>query len=232
MPGEAQVRNPRRLQALVAGCRAAGVRIEGGAEVRGFDRLGETINAVRTDGGRALSRRLLLHRGVLDARPRGAGLHRSAPGKPVRGQMLLLRPAGRTLDRIVHRHPYYAVPRRDGRVLIGATVEEAGFSKQTTDEARAALLEAARLIDPRLARAEIEAHWSGLRPASADRLPQIGPLPGLTNAWVASGHHRSGLQVAPPTARLISAMIRGVPCDLPSEPFAPARFQPKRASAR
>lgn len=223
VPGEAQVRNPRRLQALVAGCRAAGVTMVPGAEVNGFQCCGDTIESAQTTSGDFSAGAYCFAAGCWTP-GLATQASSSAPGAPVRGQMLLLRPVGRTLEQIVHRYPYYAVPRRDGRVLVGATVEEAGFAKQTTAEARAELLEAARRIDPRLATAEIEAQWAGLRPASADRLPQIGPLSGLANAWVASGHHRSGLQLAPPTARLISAMIRGDACDLPSEPFDPMRF--------
>jgi glycine oxidase len=137
--------------------------------------------------------------------------------------MLLLRPE-KPLERIVHRYPHYAAPRRDGLVLVGATVEEAGFGKQVTESARTELLRAAEQIDPALAGAIVMRHWAGLRPASGDALPQIGLLPGYANAWIASGHHRSGLQLAPPTARLVSAMIRGVACDLPAAPFDPARF--------
>ncbi|QDT69408.1 Hydrogen cyanide synthase subunit HcnC precursor [Planctomycetes bacterium MalM25] len=230
VPGEAQVRNPRRLQALVAGCRHHGVRIVPAAEVTGLVRTGEEIHRVDTPAGEFSAGAYCLTAGCWTP-----GLARlaasSAPGKPVRGQMLLLRPEEPTLDRIVHRYPHYAVPRRDGRVLIGATVEEAGFAKETTAEARAHLLQAAAQIDARLGEAPIEAHWSGLRPASADRLPQIGRLPGLQNAWVASGHHRSGLQLAPPTARLISCLIRGEVCELPADPFDPARFAPQPAAA-
>ena len=147
-----------------------------------------------------------------------------APGRPVRGQMLLLRPRRADVSRIIHRYPHYAVPRRDGRVLIGATVEEAGFDKRTTGAARDALLTAAAAILPCLVDAEVERQWSGLRPASADALPLIGRAPNFSNLWIASGHHRSGLQLAPPTARMISAMIRGQRCELPTEPFDPARF--------
>lgn len=230
VPGEAQVRNPRRLRALVAGCRHRGVRIVPGAEVIRLVRVGEAIHRVDTAAGEFSADVYCLTAGCWTP-----GLARlaasSAPGKPVRGQMLLLRPERPALGRIVHRYPHYAVPRRDGRVLIGATVEEAGFAKQTTAEARAELLGAAARIDARLANVEVEAHWSGLRPASADRLPLVGRLPGLGNAWVASGHHRSGLQLAPPTARLISALIRGAPCELPAAPFEPSRFVPTPAVA-
>lgn len=221
---EAQVRNPRRLRALVAACQRAGVELTSHAEVLGVEtRPDDRLTGVRTPVGRFSAGAYVLAAGCWTPGLAQAATS-SAPGRPVRGQMLVLRPERRLLDRIVHLYPHYAVPRRDGRVLIGATVEDAGFAKQTTAEGRQSLLRAARAIDPRWADAPVEHHWCGLRPASEDRLPQIGPLPGFENAWVASGHHRSGLQLAPPTAEIVSAMIRGVDCDLPTEPFDPARF--------
>lgn len=231
VPAEAQVRNPRRLRALAAACEAIGVRIRAGAEVVRFESgVAERIDAVHTTDGCYGAGAYVLAAGCWT--PALAGCAAStAPGRPVLGQMLLLRPERWRLERIVHLYPYYAVPRRDGRVLIGATLEETGFAKQTTAEAREALFAAARSIDPRFAEATVEAHWSGLRPASDDALPQIGPLPGVADAWVASGHHRSGLQLAPPTAEMLSDMIRGVVCDLPTEPFDPARFVVAEADA-
>lgn len=224
VPAEAQVRNPRRLRALVAACGAVGVTIRAGAEVVRFEPgVVDRIDAVHTADGRFGAGAYVLAAGCWTPALAGRAASTS-PGRPVLGQMLLLRPDQWRLERIVHLYPYYAVPRRDGRVLVGATLEETGFAQQTTEEARRELLAAARLIDPRLAGATVEAHWSGLRPASDDALPQIGPLPGVANAWVASGHHRSGLQLAPPTAEMLSAMVRGVACDLPVEPFDPARF--------
>lgn len=223
VPAEAQVRNPRRLRALAAACARRGVQLVTDSPVRGFEfGANGRINAVRTPAETYACGAMCLCAGAWT--PELAQLGSShAPGKPVTGQMLLLRP-DKPLERIIHRYPHYAAPRRDGLVLVGATVEEAGFDKQITESARTELLRAAERIDPALAKATVMRHWAGLRPASGDALPQIGLLPGYSNAWVASGHYRSGLQLAPPTARLISAMIRGVPCDLPAAPFDPSRF--------
>jgi glycine oxidase len=220
---EAQVRNPRRLRALAAACAKRGVRLLTDAPVSGFDIAADgSIAAVRTPTETYRCGGVCLCAGAWTPELAELG-YSHVPGRPVMGQMLLLRPE-KPLDRIVHRYPHYAAPRRDGLVLVGATVEEAGFDKQITESARTELLRAAAQIDPSLANATVMRHWAGLRPASADALPQIGLLPGYSNAWVASGHYRSGLQLAPPTARLVSAMIRGVPCDLPAAPFDPSRF--------
>ncbi len=231
VPAEAQVRNPRRLQALEAACRKRGVRIISEAPVVRARRGGDdSIQVLETPQGEFVAGAYCFAAGCWTPALVGAA-GSEAPGKPIRGQMLLLAPLDEPLERVIHRFPYYAVPRRDGRVLVGATVEDAGFRAETTSAARDDLLAQAALIEPRLAEASVEAHWSGLRPASADSLPAIGPLPGLRNAWVASGHHRSGLQFSPPTARLISSMIRGTACDLPATPFDPARFAARAVHA-
>ncbi len=223
VPAEAQVRNPRRLRALAAACAGRGVHLVTDTPVNGFEVGADgVIAAVRTPSGTIPCGELCLCAGAWTPELAQLG-YSHAPGRPVTGQMLLLRPE-KPLERIVHRYPHYAAPRRDGLVLVGATVEEAGFDKQVTESARTELLRAAEQIDPALANATLMRHWAGLRPASGDALPQIGLLPGYSNAWVASGHHRSGLQLAPPTARLVSAMIRGEPCDLPAAPFDPSRF--------
>lgn len=228
---EAQVRNPRRLQALVAACERRGVRIVSDSPVERVESEADgRIAAVESPTGRFSAEAFCFAAGAWT--PGLADIAGgTAPGRPVRGQMLLLRPKENRLTRIVHRYPSYAVPRRDGLVLVGATVEEVGFQKQTTEDAKRDLFAAAAAIEPSLAGATIERHWSGLRPASADALPLIGPMHGVANAWLATGHHRCGLQLAPPTARLISAMVRGAACDLPSEPFDPRRFAPAVASA-
>lgn len=226
LPCEAQLRNPRRLRALVVACENRGVRILSHTAVERVVRQPSgPIDAVATSAGRYSAGAYCFAAGSWT--PRLAEQAGSvAPGKPVRGQMLLFEPLVEPLQQIIHRYPYYAVPRRDGRVLVGATVEDRGFDKQSTDNARDELFTAAVEIAPRLATARVEAQWAGLRPASTDELPSIGRLPGIANAWVASGHHRSGLQFAPPTARLLSAMIRGVASDLPAAPFDPQRFAP------
>ncbi|MEQ8847829.1 FAD-dependent oxidoreductase [Botrimarina sp.] len=229
VPQEAQVRNPRRLKALAAGCRMLGVHLAPGAEVTGFRRAGPRVAEVVTAAGPYAADAVVLAAGCWSP-ALGEQLRVAAPGRPVRGQMLLLAPRGEPIDGIVHRHPFYAVARRDGLVLVGATVEEAGFDKSTTEEGVAALRRAAGQIAPALADARVEAVWAGLRPASADALPQIGPAPGIDNVWIASGHHRSGLQLSPPTAAIIAALVLGESPPAAHAEFAPARFAARGAA--
>jgi len=104
-------------------------------------------------------------------------------------------------------------------VLVGSTEEDAGFDKRTTASAIGGLLEFGTGLVPSLADAAIERCWAGLRPGSPDGLPFIGPVPGIENVWVAAGHFRSGIQLAPGTARVLAEAIQGRPTAVPLEPF-------------
>jgi glycine oxidase len=129
--------------------------------------------------------------------------------KPIRGQMVLYRTQAPILRHIVNEGMRYLVPRDDGRLLAGSTEEDVGFDKRNTDAGIAGLVDFARSLVPALADAEIERTWAGLRPATTDGLPLIGPIPGTTNAFCAAGHFRSGLQLSPATAVVMSRLIRG-----------------------
>jgi glycine oxidase len=127
---------------------------------------------------------------------------------PMRGQMLLFRCEQPPLVPIVNEGSCYIVPRDDGRLLVGSTEEEVGFDKRTTEEGLADLAAFAREIVPALAEVPIERSWAGLRPASLDGLPYLGPLPGLSNAFVAAGHFRSGFYLSPATAVVMGQLVR------------------------
>jgi glycine oxidase len=128
---------------------------------------------------------------------------------PLRGQMVMFRCPQSPIRHILNDGSRYIVPRDDGRVLAGSTEEEVGFDKRTTEEAIAELIEFARTLVPILANAPIEQTWAGLRPASFDGFPYLGPLPGLSNAYVAAGHFRSGIFLSPATAVVMSQLLRG-----------------------
>ena len=103
----------------------------------------------------------------------------------------------------------YLVPRRDGRILIGATEEDAGFDDRTTAEAMTDLRAEAYALCPTLREAEVEQSWAGLRPGSIDSKPYLGMVPGWSNVVVAAGHKRSGIQLAPATAAGVADLVRG-----------------------
>jgi glycine oxidase len=143
--------------------------------------------------------------------------------RPIRGQIALLRLPAQRLGRVVNVGLEYFVPRSDGRLLVGSTIEDAGFAPNTTPQAVARLLDFAhRLLGP-LPDAVVEQSWAGLRPGSIDGLPFIGAVPGCDNAFVATGHFRAGLHQSTGTAVLLADLITGRPPQLDPTPFAPDR---------
>ena len=147
------------------------------------------------------------------------------PTRPVKGQMLCVVTQQRELVRHVIRTPdVYLIPRTDGRLLIGATQEEAGFDKQTVPSTIQKLHHAALHIAPALADARILEAWAGLRPGTPDSLPILGPteLPGY---FIATGHFRDGILLAPLTAQLMAQTLAGESPSLDLAAFDPRRFR-------
>lgn len=214
----AQVRNPRHLKALLAGCRGHGVELRPNSPAQGFERQGERITAVKIGDESLRAGRFVLTAGAWsDAllEPVGwkPGIH------PVRGQIALLNTGEPLLHRILLYGKRYLVPRLDGRILIGSTEEHTGFDKHTTAEAVHDLLALAIRLVPGLAEAPLERCWAGLRPGSPDGLPFLGAVPGLDNLLVAAGHFRAGIQLSPATGLLMKELLLGQKLTLPLEPF-------------
>jgi glycine oxidase len=210
LPDEVQLRNPRFLQALTAACTARGVEITAGAEVEEFDCSGGRMLSVRTRHGQLSADRFCITSGCW------SGLLAARIGvpiavKPIRGQMALVSMGKMILRRITYEGPLYLVPRDDGRILVGSTLEDVGFNKQTTAEVIRELLDFAITWVPALAEANVERSWAGLRPATGDGLPYLGRLPELENAFIAAGHYRSGIILAPGTAAVMAQLIVGEP---------------------
>lgn len=218
LPGERQLRNPRHLKALLAGCALRGVRIEHGAPAETFETAGKRLIGVRTPGGMYQAERFCFTAGAW-TRALVERLGSPIAVKPVRGQIVLLAANPRTLRRIINLGKRYIVPRADGRVLIGSTEEDAGFDRCTTAAAVQQLLEMALTLVPGLADARLERCWAGLRPGTNDGLPYLGGLPAFENAFVAAGHFRSGLQLSTGTAVAMSRMIRGIDPQINMHPF-------------
>jgi glycine oxidase len=217
LPGMAQVRNPRHLQALLAGCAAQGVALRPGCPAFGFAVQGAQVRAVHTAAGLREAGRYLLTAGawsepLLEQVGWRPGIH------PVRGQIVLLSSAP-LVRRILLWGSRYLVPRPDGRVLVGSTEEQVGFDKRTTAEAVGELLRLACALVPALAEAHLERCWAGLRPGSPDGLPFLGPVPGLDNLFVAAGHFRAGIQLSPGTGQVMKELLLGQPPAVSLAPF-------------
>jgi glycine oxidase len=150
-------------------------------------------------------------------------LRQYAPVHPVRGQMLALRSETVQLKKVLRSQHGYLVPRRDGRIIAGSTLEDAGFVKQVTPQGVRQILDAALELAPALADAKIVEEWSGLRPGTPDLLPIIGPTD-IAGLWLATGHYRNGILLAPATAKIIRDWIVNGKSDFKAESFSPLRF--------
>jgi glycine oxidase len=146
------------------------------------------------------------------------------PTRPVKGQMLSVVGAPRDLLRhVVHAPEVYLVPRSDGRILIGATVEEVGYDKRTDPNTIQRLHQAAIALVPDLSQARVLEAWAGLRPGTPDNLPILGATqtPGY---FAATGHFRDGILLAPLTAHLMAQIVTGARPEYDLSPFSPGRF--------
>jgi glycine oxidase len=150
--------------------------------------------------------------------------------EPRKGQMIALHHVPTIVSHAIHAPDVYVIPRASGEVLIGATVEKAGFQRAVTASAVATLLASAISIVPGLAPLPISRTWSGFRPWAPDALPVLGPWPGIAGLFVATGHYRNGILLAPVTARLMTEwMTHGTP-SLDVKDFLPNRFIKDRSS--
>lgn len=147
------------------------------------------------------------------------------PTRPVKGQMLCLAaPSLTLLKHVIRTSEIYLIPRSDGRIIVGTTVEEAGFNKRTDVATIQRLHRAAIDLVPELRNARILEDWAGLRPGTPDALPILGAT-ATKGYYVATGHFRDGILLAPITARLMTQVIEGDGPDYDLTSFSPTRFQ-------
>lgn len=221
LPDETSLRPPRHLQALAASCRRRGVTITA-ADVRSIDVRDGAISGVVTDAGMVRGGVYCLAAGAWAGRI-AAPVGFAPETRPIRGQIVLLHLPRRSLERVVNFGIDYLVPRADGRLLVGSTIEDAGFASTTTPEAVERLLGLAhRLLGP-LPEATVEEAWAGLRPGSVDGRPTLGRIPTLRNGFVATGHFRAGLHQSTGTAVLLADLVTGAEPSIDPLPFSPLR---------
>lgn len=219
IPAVAQIRNPRLLRALAAALPQLGVTVREHLQVTSILIRGPRVVGVSTDAGSVSATGVVVAGGAWsNALLQGLG---PAPAiAPARGQILLYRAPERRIHHILVRGDHYVVPRRDGRILVGSTLEYVGYDRSTTAAARAELHAGGCAMVPALAECPIEAHWAGLRPASDHGLPTIAAHPRIAGLFVNMGHFRLGLTLAPGSARLLADLVLGrAPC-VPPGPYA------------
>jgi len=222
-PNDARVDPRLLLRALHIAALRAGADFRSGAYVKRVIVRGEHARGVSLDGGAViLAKHVVVAAGSWATLIEGLAL-RSGSVRPARGQIVELLSPLPLLGRIVYGPRCYAVPRDDGRTLIGSTLEFVGYRREVTAQAVRDLLAAAIELVPGLSDASLNASWSNFRPYTDDELPLLGPsgVPGLT---LATGHYRNGILLAPITAQIVTALVRKTrpPCNL--EPFSPARI--------
>lgn len=224
-PNDWQVENRQLLRALAKYAAVNGIEIHENTAVTGI--LSENGKVV---GARATNAKFFAEKTVIAAGAWSSLLKNdfaaSIPSvKPIRGQIIVFQTAKRLFEKVIYSPRGYLVPRRDGRILIGATVEDAGFDKTVTAEGERFLREIAHEIAPSLANLEISETWAGLRPLAADAFPILGSFPPVENFYLATAHYRNGILLAPLTAQITAGKIVENNDSEYLEIFSPRRFQ-------
>jgi glycine oxidase len=205
-PDDHQVDNRMLSGALAAAARSAGARFVTGRAVARIARAGDSVTGVVLDDGRQLGAGCVV---IAAGSWSGgiAGLPRPIPVEPVHGQLLAIDGTEARLGHVVDSPRVYLVPRGDGRVIAGATMERTGFRTETTVAATKSLLGAAVEAVPELEGRPILDVWSGLRPGTPDGQPILGADPEVQNLFYATGHFRNGILLAPITAEITGAVL-------------------------
>ena len=221
-PDDAHVYAPQLMHALALAAVAQGVQLHEYTPIHGFLTDGDRVTGVQTPAGPAPADQVVIAAGAW-SRLLGDHLGLALPLRPIRGQVMVLETYDRPLRRVVFGAGGYLAPKQDGRIVVGATEEVAGFARENTASGVASLYRILRRIAPDLKDARISHLSAGLRPAPPDGLPLLGPVASRPGLWIAAGHHRNGILQAPATARLMCAALRSG--DLaPLEPYSPDRF--------
>jgi len=219
-----QVRNPELLKAVLLYLQKLDVPLVEHAEVTQLleNEQGQVTGVTTAAGAQYDADAVLLAAGSWSADlARQSGFE--LPVQPVKGQIVLLKAKPDTLKHMVKHDDAYFVPRRDGRILVGASMENVGFERGNTVEVLHELLAATRRLVSGLKNAEIEQQWMGFRPGSPDGLPFLGEVKSKPGLWVATGHYRNGVALAPITANMMADWITGTQPCLNMEAFSPNR---------
>jgi glycine oxidase len=226
LAAEMQMRPPRHLEALERSCERRGVVITHEATVREIlVHSGRAVGVVADVAG--TSETVRAETFVLAAGAWSGGLADSLglrlETRPIRGQIALVRLPRAELTRVVNRGLDYLVPRADGTLLLGSTIEDVGFDRSTAGDVIERLMGMARDLLGAAGVGRPERSWAGLRPGTIDGLPTIGRCPACDNAFVAAGHFRAGLHQSTGTAVLIADLIESRVPTMDVAPFAPGR---------
>jgi glycine oxidase len=223
IPEDAQVEPKKLLAAVALGAEHDGVTFRSGSTVRGVNVEGGRVRGVRLGDQVIEADRLVVAAGSWTTLIPGLPFN-SETIFPVRGQMIATETRPPIFRRIVFGAGGYVVTRPDGRVLCGSTMERVGFQRGITFGGMADVIRKATQIAPGLRDAAIQEHWSSFRPGTPDGLPLVGETR-IEGLFLASGHYRNGILLAPLTAELIAEAMTGKPSSRESEALSPKRFE-------
>ncbi|MGR8979896.1 MAG: NAD(P)/FAD-dependent oxidoreductase [Gammaproteobacteria bacterium] len=223
LPDIAQTRNPRLAKSLQKDIVLKGARIKENCEIQSLFLDKNRITGIETSCGRVAVDQLILSTGAWTGqlfRKLFPELNRSAPEiSPVKGQMLLFEAHPDTLPYMVLDGDHYLIPRKDGKILAGSTVEQDDFNKTTSAEARERLAAFALNLLPVLKNFPVIGHWAGLRPGTEHGIPYIDRHPDIVNLSINAGHFRNGLAMGPASAELMADLILNRPSKVSPEPY-------------
>jgi glycine oxidase len=221
-PDEASLDNRLLTEAALEAARRKDVEIFPDNGAKALWTEGTACRGLQLQNGRVEAKWTVIAAGCFSARIEGVAPY--APVTPAKGQMMALRCDGVNLKKDLWCGHMYLVPRHDGRIIAGSTVEYEGFDRSVTVAGMKKLLTGALSLVPALASARVEETWAGLRPDSPDHLPILGPTD-LEGLLIATGHFRSGILLTPVTARLIRDWVTTQKVSEDWAPFSPLRFQ-------
>jgi glycine oxidase len=227
-PDEASIDNRALTQAVFDAAQRSGVEVFPGQGAEAIWRESGRCVGLKLRGENVSAKWTIVAAGSFSANIKGVEGY--APVRPAKGQMVSLRADELKIERVLWSEKIYLVPRNDGRILAGATVEYVGFDKHVTAGAMEKILSAAIELAPGLANARIEETWAGLRPDSPDHLPILGPTD-IDGLLMATGHFRSGVLLMPITARLMREWITQERVSVDWERLNPMRFATARKEA-
>ncbi len=224
MPTIAQIRNPRLLKALVSDLKQRNVEFIHGCELTGLQHDNHRIQSISTSGGNFQVNHLLLATGAWSGQL-WTQLFETIPGPqpevhPVVGQIILFDTQPGLLEHMILADRQYLIPRRDGKILVGSSVEHRGFDKTTTEQARQQLQQFATQLFAPLENFPIDRHWAGIRPGTQHGVPYICHHPKFENLSLNAGHFRNGLAMGPASAQLMADLILKRPPLIDPTPYS------------
>ncbi len=208
LPDVAQVRTPLLINGLVKRLQTLGVKFLTNTQVTDCCIINNKLTGVKLSAGKIDTSTLIWATGAWTPSIHNDSINIQAPNiTPIKGQVIALKNSPITLKHILFKQGHYLIPRKDGLILAGSTLEDVGYEKTPTRAARDQLWKKSLDMMPELASCEISHHWTGLRPGSIDNIPTIGPHPGIDGLFFNCGHFRYGLTMAPTSCEILTKWI-------------------------